>query len=408
MSPPTSSHVFNRQSVQSAIKSVQQCLKRYKTCPQNGIVIFCGLAETGQPSKQRQVIVDFEPMRAIQRFVYRCDSRFHTELLEGLLSDNEGDLHGFVVVDGNGALWGTTRGSTKTVLRTTNIDLPNKHGRGGQSANRFARLRVQARQAHIKKTAETCKALFLSGSHNRLTVKSIVVAGFADMKSDLAKSNFLDKRLSEIIVASIDLSCGGERGFDEAICKSAEILGNVRLAEESKLLQRFFEEIERGSGLCCYAAEDTLAALEMGAVSDLIVWQELCTRRIERQGVVTCEQTSASCSPELQESEESEALVDWLCDHHQEYGCKLHLVSGNTSTGSQFVRGFGGIGGLLRFGLPEETHSHDPESENEEDEHHYGAAVGTNFGRLVLKTMDFKHQAEVCVLEREREREREI
>ena len=350
--------------MQSAIKSTQQRLKRYgNNCPPNGIVVFCGLADTGQSSKQRQVTVDFEPVLPIRQFVYRCDSRFHTEHLEGLLSDSEGDMYGFVVVDGSGALFGTTRGSTNTILRKANVDLPNKHGRGGQSANRFARLRIQARQAHIKKTAETCKALFLPGSVSRPTVKGIIVAGSADLKCDLAKSNVLDKRLREIIVSTIDLSCGGERGFYEAICKSSEALGNLRLLDEKRLLSRFFLEIEQGSELCCYTAQDTMKALEMGAISDLIVWQDLNTSKTTSGD---CESFGEATSLEAKETEE--LLIDWLCDHHRDYGCELHLVPGLTSLGTQFVRGFGGIGGILRFALPVEVSEHRCDNLSQEDE----------------------------------------
>ena len=44
-------------------------------------------------------------------------------------------------MDGNGALFGTLQGNTRDVLHKFTVDLPKKHGRGGQSALRFARLR---------------------------------------------------------------------------------------------------------------------------------------------------------------------------------------------------------------------------------------------------------------------------
>lgn len=43
---------------------------------------------------------------------------------------------GFIVVDGNGALFGTVQGNTREVLHRFTVDLPKKHGRGGQSALR--------------------------------------------------------------------------------------------------------------------------------------------------------------------------------------------------------------------------------------------------------------------------------
>ena len=46
---------------------------------------------------------------------------------------------GFIVVDGSGALFGLVSGSNREVLYEIQVDLPKKHGRGGQSALRFAR-----------------------------------------------------------------------------------------------------------------------------------------------------------------------------------------------------------------------------------------------------------------------------
>jgi len=46
---------------------------------------------------------------------------------------------GFIIIDGAGSLFGTLTGNTREVLHKFEVDLPKKHGRGGQSALRFAR-----------------------------------------------------------------------------------------------------------------------------------------------------------------------------------------------------------------------------------------------------------------------------
>ena len=70
---------------------------------------------------------------------------------------------GFVIMDGNGCLFGTLSGNTKTVLHKFSVDLPKKHGRGGQSALRFARLRLESRHNYVRKVAETAAQLFING-----------------------------------------------------------------------------------------------------------------------------------------------------------------------------------------------------------------------------------------------------
>ena len=62
--------------------------------------------------------------------------------------------YGFIVMDGNGSLFGTLCGNNREILHKVSVDLPKKHGRGGQSALRFARLRMEKRHNYVRKIAE--------------------------------------------------------------------------------------------------------------------------------------------------------------------------------------------------------------------------------------------------------------
>jgi peptide chain release factor subunit 1 len=57
-------------------------------------------------------------------------------------------------MDGNGTLFGTLCGNTREVLHKFSVDLPKKHGRGGQSALRFARLRMEKRHNYVRKVSQ--------------------------------------------------------------------------------------------------------------------------------------------------------------------------------------------------------------------------------------------------------------
>jgi peptide chain release factor subunit 1 len=93
--------------------------------------------------------------------------------------------------------------------------LPKKHGRGGQSANRFARLREEKRHAYVRKIAELCVSVFIT--NDKPNVKGIVMAGSADFKTVIAESDLFDKRLREVIIATFDVSYGGENGLNQAV-----------------------------------------------------------------------------------------------------------------------------------------------------------------------------------------------
>uniref|UniRef100_A0A0X3NYL6 Eukaryotic peptide chain release factor subunit 1 n=1 Tax=Schistocephalus solidus TaxID=70667 RepID=A0A0X3NYL6_SCHSO len=219
----------NRLSVLSAITSVQQRLKLYNRVPNNGLVVYCGTIITDD-GKEKKVNIDFEPFRPVNTSLYLCDNKFHTEALNALLTDDS--KFGFIIMDGNGALFGTLSGNTREVLHKFNVELPKKHGRGGQSAVRFARLRMEKRHNYVRKVAETAVQMFIT--NDKVNVEGLILAGIADFKSDLSQSGMFDARLQAKVLKIVDISYGGESGFNQAIELASDTLAGVKFIQEKK------------------------------------------------------------------------------------------------------------------------------------------------------------------------------
>ena len=82
----------------------------------------------------------------------------------------------------------------------------------------------------------------------------------------------------------MDVSYGGENGFNQAIELAAESLQNVKFIQEKKLIGRYFDEISQDTGKYCFGVEDTLKALELGSVETLICWENLDIQRYVLKG----------------------------------------------------------------------------------------------------------------------------
>lgn len=349
----------NRLSVLGAITSVQHRLKLYTKVPPNGLVVYCGTIVTDE-GKEKKVNIDFEPFKPINTSLYLCDNKFHTEALTALLADD--NRFGFIVMDGNGALFGTLQGNTRDVLHKFTVDLPKKHGRGGQSALRFARLRMEKRHNYVRKVAETAVTLFIS--NDKPNISGLILAGSADFKTELSQSDMFDPRLQAKIIKLVDVSYGGENGFNQAIELAAESLANVKFIQEKKLIGKYFDQISQETGKYCFGVEDTLRCLEMGAVETLICWENLDIQRFTLKNHSTGEEKILHLSSEQEkdmthftdketgvelELEENIPFLEWLANNYKNFGATLEIITDRSQEGSQFVRGFGGIGGMLRY-----------------------------------------------------------
>ena len=123
-------------------------------------------------------------------------------------------------MDGNGALFGTLQGNTREVLHKFTVELPKKHGsfeiefdwscvfiiffltwlktgRGGQSALRFARLRMEKRHNYVRKVAEVATQMFIS--NDKVVVSGLILAGSADFKTELSQSDMFDPVMIRLI-----------------------------------------------------------------------------------------------------------------------------------------------------------------------------------------------------------------
>jgi len=357
----------NRQSVLGAITSAQQRLKLYNKVPPNGLVLYTGTIVTDD-GKEKKVTIDFEPFRPINASLYLCDNKFHTEALNELLESD--DKFGFIVMDGNGTLFGTLSGNTREVLHKFSVDLPKKHGRGGQSALRFARLRMEKRHNYVRKTAELATQFYINPATSQPNVSGLILAGSADFKTELSQSDMFDPRLQAKILNVVDVSYGGENGFNQAIELSSEILSNVKFIQEKRLIGKYFEEISQDTGKYVFGVDDTLQALDAGAVETLIVWENLDMNRYVLKNSTTGEVVTKHFNKEQEakqanfrdpesgadyEVQEKTSLLDWFANEYRRFGCTLEFVTNKSQEGSQFCRGFGGIGGILRYQLDMRT-----------------------------------------------------
>uniref|UniRef100_A0A2K5JJC1 Eukaryotic peptide chain release factor subunit 1 n=1 Tax=Colobus angolensis palliatus TaxID=336983 RepID=A0A2K5JJC1_COLAP len=309
-------------SVLGAITSVQQRLKLYNKVPSNGLVVYCGTTVT-EEGKEKKVNIDFEPFKPINTSLYLCDNKFHTEALIALLSDYS--KFDFIVIDGSGAVF---------VLHKFIVDLPKKHGKGGQSSLCFASLRMEKRYNYV------WKVLFISG--DKVNVTGLVLAGSANFKTELSQSDIFDQKL-------VCISYGGENGFNQATELSTEVLSN-------------FDKISQDMGKYCFGVEDSLKALKMGAVETLTVFEnldnEICsslTRHRKGENSLTPEQekdTSHFIDKETgweHELIESIPLLEWFANNYKKCGATLEIVTDKSQEMFQFVKGFGRSGGILWY-----------------------------------------------------------
>lgn len=219
------------------------------------------------------------------------------------------------------------------------------------------------------------------GRDDQPNVKGLVFAGLADLKSELNTPKILDKRLLAKVLKLVDTSYGMEKGLHQAIALSADVIGEVRLLKEQRLLERYFHELvgsASSEGRAACGLRETMLAFSEGVVDTLLCWEQLPVERYTVQHSLTGKtqviyhsKRSGAQGPAVRELTENHPatkadpqhwsvveqvpLIDWLAEHYREFGAQLAFVSGNSESGNQFVQSFGGLGAVLRYRIDFES-----------------------------------------------------
>jgi peptide chain release factor subunit 1 len=355
---------LTRSHVVDALSRVQQRLKLYKNTPARGLVIFCGALppEGGGPIGSEVIKVwEIEPPKDLTTFLYRCDDHFHVDILKDMLRDD--NLIGFLAIDTKDAGWGLLHGNRIEVLRETSSGVAGKHRQGGQSARRFERLREMELTYYFNRVAEVTKEFFI----DIYPIKGLVISGPGPTKEDFVKSNYLEYRLQEMVIATLDTSYSGSEGIREAFVKAQDVLADFRLVEEKKLVEKLFREINSHSGLGVYGLKDIINYLKNNVVDTVMITDDTNLYRLEvkckrcqniqeeiiERAKIIPRQTELlgkacpNCKSTDQEAD-SQDLVDYLSLVAAKVGTKIEVISGVTEHGAM-LSSLGKAGAILRY-----------------------------------------------------------
>lgn len=118
------------------------------------------------------------------------------------------------------------------------------------------------------------------------------------------------------VIKLVDVSYGGENGFNQAIELAAESLQNVKFIQEKKLIGRYFDEISQDTGKYCFGVEDTLKGLELGSVETLICWENLDIQRYVLKNHASSTETVLHLTPEQEKDKthftDKEVCINWF------------------------------------------------------------------------------------------------
>jgi len=300
-------------SVISALERMIRTLRTIEKTPENGIAIFSGNVSDKENVANFQVFW-IEPIDPVPLKLYRCEQRFITHPLEEM--DANETTYGLIAIDKGEATVGLLIGSNIKIIKNMTSTVPGKFKTGGQSAQRFARIREGAAVEFYKRVAEVTVNEFTYMKE----LKGIIIGGPGTTKNNFVDGSYMNEEIKKKIIGLKDITYTNAYGLRELVDKSEDLLSEDEVMTEKKVILRFLETLARDTNMVAYGLENVKNALAMGAVDTLIIVDESI----------------------------SDLELEDLSEKCEDSRSHLVLVSNRTPEAVQ-LKGLTGVGAILRY-----------------------------------------------------------
>ena len=290
----------NRKNVTNGLKFILRSIKEIKQCDlKNGVAIFTGC------NKNDDFISEIIfPPKPIRKAIYSCGK---TLLVEPIIKLYETfDNYGIVLISGDLTEYYLVNNTMIQKIESISIVRNKKQKKGGQSSQRFQRIRLNQINEYTSKIYDKIVRNYIDKSDGiKLKIKGLIIGGFGNMKDNVVKyiqKSSYDIPLNKIIKTS-------NMDIKYVISQASNIICGVNISEELEILNKFNDDIKK---------EDMIDLLAFGEnnVKNLL---ENCMLK--------------------------EIIVHNSIVINATYQCKIHKVSSLTEEGELFLKNYQGIVG---------------------------------------------------------------
>jgi len=345
-----------RKNVQAALDKIGRRVKEEPVTPENGVVFFSGNVseQEGRPDIQLWQVIPPQPVESRR---YRCDKEFVLDPLKDMVVDDR--VYGLIVADKSEAAIGYLQGSSIKTAYTLDSNVPGKTRAGGQSAQRFSRLRKQMLKTFLNEIGDKSKKAFLDKAREDKLL-GIVVGGPGFVKDKLVDNGYLHQELEDRIIATESLGHSGEGALSELVQKAEDAIEDSEAVREKQYVNEFLINLKEENGKSEYGLKQVLKAMEMGAVETVLISEDMgmyeadyiCPNGHEKQ--IYEEEPKISDSMECDECnedmdlEEMQNIIDVMAEKAEEMSSDIKIISTDHEEGQRLMN-MGGIAALMRY-----------------------------------------------------------
>lgn len=253
------------------------------------------------------------PPLPIHKFTYKCDNMFHIDYIKTLYKKYNNN--GVIIIEGDEVKFYSISGTEIKNLYKNSANIRNKHNKGGQSAQRFGRKHDESIQHYIDFCEEKSRELWLD--NDIPNIKNLIIAGPAEKKNKL-----YEKLHPKLKFISHKLTISDKDNIYSITDLCNEIFNINNNTTELNELKEFFNHIEKNDNFAIYGEKFIKKHMDKFGLKKLLIHNEYINYNNDIKN------------------------FEVFCENNN---CQLIIISNNHSISIQFLKGYGGIGGIAWY-----------------------------------------------------------
>ena len=205
-----------------------------------------------------------------------CDKQFHLEPILEMFKDPIS--YGIVFITGDAfyiyKITKTGDHYDSKEIYNDDVELAKRHKKGGQSAGRFFRLRLESIHNYITKVSEKVIASYLSNNNTKYLIEKLIIAGPSDKKVLLSQNELVQQYFKNNITL-LNTTEINDQTIYEVINNAHELFDSDIDNKSDDILKKLKNLMEVADNKLVFGIEEILKCLSYNELQQMIITEKL-------------------------------------------------------------------------------------------------------------------------------------
>ena len=158
------------------------------------------------------------------------------------------------------------------LVKKFDVNLINKHNKGGQSSVRFGRIADGIRHKYVDLISENIISSYMYDNNTKCMISKLIIAGNGVMKNDVIKTDIFSQYMSKYLYKVINTNNFNENTAENIV---TSLLDEINIQDNSQIENKINELIVMNPDILAFGKDECLKFIDENNFTELYVNKDI-------------------------------------------------------------------------------------------------------------------------------------